>query len=329
MQASNQDPSTSTFPLLSSPNDSPFASTPGSIVLPPPAPPEEATSSSNQQPIIVQVPSNPSQKALPLWSKTIFLASRGRTTGEPNDAFYMLDAGLRCGKSPGERITLTPTYASMMRGWDTVGVHNRRFQLVIDGVETDCFLKVGSGYNCNSFGVQAALSMQKASPGFIVKYDKIANRYTFTPPDDKVYQITMPHRHLNVFFGFKRDTRITMPFGKSNPLVSQVNVSMTPQVSVVIGSDLIITDSVLSNFTHRHICNTGIILVMPIDCAPYSELGYQAATPDTGTLTLASNNVHHIRIFVGDESGLPIDVSDWVLGLRFDVYGPISKDGSA
>jgi hypothetical protein len=257
-------------------------------------------------------------------SRTLFLSTKARSTGSANDAFYNIDAGIRCGKAPGERITMTPVYASLWRDWDTVSKHNRRFQIAIDGGDAaanDCFLKIGSGYNCSLFGAEVQRVIQPFSPGFRVKYDRISNRYTFTPADDRSYRILIPHRHLSGFMGFPLDMRETRVFTKSNPLVSARNVSMAPQTSVVVSCDLVTTNN-LNNFSHKNICATGVILVLPIDAPPYGQLVYESATPDTATLTLAANSVHHLRIWVTDETMESLDVSDYVLGVRFDVYPP-------
>jgi hypothetical protein len=292
-----------------------YKTTPGWTDPPPQPPPQEQQQ--QQQPIVIQ--SN--QPVVPV-TRTLFLSTKHRASGTPNDAIYEIDAGIRSGKAPGERITVTPVFASLQRGWDLINSKNRRFQISIDGVSVDLHLKVGSGYSCNSFGAEVQKQIRTAVPaGFVVTYDRVSNRYTFAPPDERAYKILIPHRHLNGFFGFPNETRETTVFSKSNPLTSERNVSMSPQVSVVISCDLV-TMSNLNNFDHRNVCATGILLVIPIDAPPYGELVYAAPTPDTGTLTLAANSVHHLRVWVTDETSSPIDVGEWVLGVRFDVYPP-------
>jgi hypothetical protein len=303
----------STDPIFQTQDTAIYATTPGYVD--PPQPQEQPTPQ-QQQPILIQTPPPP----VPV-SKTLYLSTKHRSTGSPNDAFYNIDAGLRCGKAPGERITMTPVYTSIWKNWDTVNRHNRRFQIVVNGVANDCYLKIGSGYSCSAFGVEVQRVVQTFSTGFQVKYDRISNRYTFTPSDDRAYKISIPHRHLSGFMGFPQEMRETREFTRSNPLVSERNVSMAPQVSVVVSCDLVTTDN-FNNFTHRHVCATGVILVIPIDSPPYGQLVYEAPTPNTGTLTLAANSVHHMRIWVTDETGESIDVSEWVLGIRYDIYPP-------
>jgi hypothetical protein len=219
---------------------------------------------------------------------------------------------------------MTPVYVSMMRGWDTVNRHNRTFRVSVDGVVSPSLhLKIGSGYSCSLFGAEVQRLIRTVYPNFNVKYDRIANRYVFTPPDDKSYTILIPHRHLSGFMGFPPEMRETREFTKTNPLTSEKNVSITPQVSVVISCDLVTTNN-MNNFSHRNACATGVLLVVPINAPPYGELVYEAPTPDTGTLTLAANSVHHIRLWVTDETAEMLDVADYVIGIRFDVYPPLS-----
>jgi hypothetical protein len=217
---------------------------------------------------------------------------------------------------------MTPLFFSMMRGWDVVSASNRTFLLIVDGVSFECKMKIGSGYSVTTFALMLKMAMDKVSPDFNVNYDRISNRYTFVPPDDKEYVIVFTHRHQTVFFGFPIETKSTRVFKKSNTLVSPNNVSMSPQVAVVIRTNLP-TAEVFDNFQKPHPINTGVLLVVPIDCPPYGELQYQCATPDTGTLYLLTNHVPSISLVVTDEIGDLLDCGDYVLGLRFDIYPPI------
>jgi hypothetical protein len=249
----------------------------------------------------------------------VYLSSRSRSSGTSNDAFYLLDAGIRCGKRPGEYITITPLFFTIQRSWDIISVNNRHFGLVVDGVKLTITMKIGSGYSVNSFGQMLTKALDQAAPGFIVTYDKISNRYTFVPPDEKSYVLFFPHRHATIFFGFPSSYKSTPAFKKSAPLTSEVNVSMTPQVSLVVRSDLPTTEC-FDNFTHRNPINTGVLVVVPIDCPPYSELQYQCATPETGTLRVCSEHIHSIRLTIGDETGDSVDCGNYVIGIRFDIY---------
>jgi hypothetical protein len=256
-------------------------------------------------------------------SKFVYLSSRSRSAGTPNDAFYLLDSGIRCGKRPGEYITMTPLFFTIQRGWDIINNVNRHVGLAVDGVKYTATMKIGSGYSVNSFGQMLTLALDKVSPGFVVSYDKISNRFTFTPPDEKSYVLHFPHRHATIFFGFPSSYSSTPAFKKSAPLTSEVNVSMTPQVSLVVRSDLP-TAECYDNFTHRNPINTGVLVVVPIDCPPFAELQYQCATPDTGTLRVCTEHVHSIRLMIGDETGLAVDCGDYVIGIRFDLYPAVA-----
>jgi hypothetical protein len=253
--------------------------------------------------------------------KQVLLTSRHRTAGVPNNSFYLLDCAIRCHNRPGEYITMTPTFFSMMKGWDVVSSSNRAFYLVIDDVHHECKMKIGSGYSSSSFATMLQGVLRLKSPGFSVSYDRISNRFRFVPPDDKSYYLRFGHRHQTSFFGFQSDTKSTRVFTKTQPLTSPHNVSMSPQVSVVIRSSLP-TGEVFDNFQKEHPINTGVILVVPIDCPPYGELQYQAATPDSNTMKLLTNHVHSIQLLITDEIGDPLDCSDFVLGLRFDIFNP-------
>jgi hypothetical protein len=211
----------------------------------------------------------------------------------------------------------------MMRGWDVVSSSSKSFFLIRDGVQNECVMKVGSAYSVTSFASMLTETIKKVSPGFTVLYDKISNRYSFVPPDDKAYIIAFTHRHQLVLFGFPIDTQKTRVFKKTDPLTSPNNVSMSPQVAVVIRTNLP-TAEVFDNFQKPHPINTGVLLVVPIDCPPFGELQYQCMTPDTGTLHLLTEHVHSIQLVITDEGGDLLDCGDFVLGLRFDIYPPTS-----
>jgi hypothetical protein len=98
---------------------------------------------------------------------------------------------------------------------------------------------------------------------------------------------------------------------------------MAPQVAVVLRSNLPTTE-VFDNFQKLNPINTGILLVVPIDCPPYGELQYQCATPDTGTMRMITDHVHSLHLSLSDEVGDMIDCGDYVLGLRFDIFPPTS-----
>jgi hypothetical protein len=241
-------------------------------------------------------------------------------SGTSNDAKFLLDTNIRCDQNPGSRITVTPIYFSLPRSWDTVNASNNTFSLSIDGVESQFALQQGSGYNVSNFRAQLQAVIRTVVPDFAVTYSKIANKYGFVPPQDgKVYRLHFPAEQTARFLGFDRRRTRTRAFTSASPLQSERGVSLAPQVSVVLYTDLM-TGGVMDDFSHRHICHTGVLLVVPIDVPPYDELVYRAPTPETGTQTLHANHVHSVRIRIGDESGGMIDCDDYVLGLRFDVY---------
>jgi hypothetical protein len=241
-------------------------------------------------------------------------------SGAPNDAKFLLDASIRCEQNPGSRITVTPTYFSMPRSWDTVNASNDVFSMTIDGAESKFALQRGSGYNVSNFRTQLQAVIRTVVPEFSVTYSKIRNKYAFAPPQDgHSYRLYFPAEQTARFLGFDPRRIRTRAFTGADPLESERGVSLAPQVSVVLHTDLM-TGGVMDNFSHRHICHTGILLVVPIDVPPYDELVYRAPTPDTGTLTLHATHIHSARIRIGDESGAAIDCDDYVLGLRFDVY---------
>jgi hypothetical protein len=256
--------------------------------------------------------------------KFVYLSSKSRSAGSPNNAFYLLDCKIHCHRRPGEHITITPLFFSMMRGWDVVSASNRTFNLVIDGVVNECQMKIGSGYSATNFATMLQRVLSLIVSNFIVAYDRISNRFTFTPPDDRIYSFAFTHRHQTVFFGYPSDTKSTPLFSKTSPLTSPNNVSMAPQVAVVLRSNLPTTE-VFDNFHKLNPVNTGILLVIPIDCPPYGELQYQCATPDTGTMRMITDHVHGIHLSLADETGDMIDCGDYVLGLRFDIYPPLSN----
>jgi hypothetical protein len=97
---------------------------------------------------------------------------------------------------------------------------------------------------------------------------------------------------------------------------------MAPQVSVVLRTS-IATAEVFDNFHMLNPVNTGVLLVVPIDCPPYSELQYQCATPDSGTLRVLADHVHSVQIGISDETGDPLDCAEYVIALRFDIYPPV------
>jgi hypothetical protein len=253
--------------------------------------------------------------------KLVYLSSKSRSAGSPNNAFYLLDCKIHCHRRPGEYITITPLFFSMMRGWDVVSSSNKTIILVVDGVAHECLMKIGSGYSATNFAGMLQQVVSVIIPNFAVTYDRISNRYTFSPPDDKIYSFSFTHRHQTVFFGYPTDTKFTPIFSKSSPLTSPNNVSMTPQVCVVIRSNLPTTEC-FDNFSKLNPINTGILLVVPIDCPPYGELQYQCATPDTGSMRIVTDHVHGIHLSLSDETGDMIECGDYVLGLRFDIYPP-------
>jgi hypothetical protein len=273
--------------------------------------------------IAKMLPSLSPLRAMPK-QKQLFLSSENRSAGKSNDAFYLLDCGIHCHRRPGEHITITPLFFSMMRGWDIISASNRRFNLIVEGVAYECKMKIGSGYTCVSFAemLQSAINELLPKPlEFFVIYDKVRNRYTFIPPDDRTYNFGFTHKHQTIFFGFPSDMDISPPFSNLLPLRSQNNVSMSPQVVVVLRTNLV-TANVYDNFQGPGPINTGVILAVPIACEPYDEIQYQAQTPDSGTMRLLTDSVHSIQIAVTDETGDFLECGDYVLGLRFDIYPP-------
>jgi hypothetical protein len=296
----------------------PFASYPGWT----PPDPSQVDPSQQQQPQPQQTPVYlpPPPPPPPPRVKTIFLASRARMSGDSNDATYLLDANIRCGQDSGCRITVTPTFFSLPRSWDTVNASNNRFSIVVNGVESELFLQRGSGYNVSNFRSQLQTLIQTVVPDFQVRYDKISNKYVFLPPPDgRTYRILHPAEQTARFFGFDPQSTETRTFTSAEPLVSESGVSVAPQVTVVVSSDLM-TGGVHDDFSHIDICNTGVLLVVPIDVPPFGELVYQAPTPDTGTQTLHADSVHSVRLRIGDESGSLIECDDYVIGLTFRMY---------
>jgi hypothetical protein len=241
-------------------------------------------------------------------------------SGASNDATYLLDAGIRCDESPGSRITVTPTFFSMPRNWDTVNATNDKFSLVVNGAESQFALQRGSGYNVMSFRTQVQTLINTVVPNFQVRYDRISNKYIFAPPPDgRTYRILHPAEQTARFFGLDPDSTESRDFTSATPLVSEAGVTVAPQVTVVISSDLV-TGGVLDDFSHDSICHTGVLLVVPINVPPFGELVYRAPTPDTGTQTLHAKHVHSVRLRIGDESGGLIGCDDYVIGLTFNVY---------
>jgi hypothetical protein len=249
----------------------------------------------------------------------VFLNTRKRSAGTPNNAFFVLDAGLHCGKNPGDRMTVTPLFVSMRRDWSIVSDRNRAFTLMVDGVGFEFRMPEGSGYNVISFGSTLQRILRLVVPNFTVIYDRITNKYTFVPPDDKAYRFEKLHPQMATFLGLDPRKTTSVDFKLSSPLVSYVNVSLAQQVGIVISTDLA-TANFLSTFEHEYVANTGILVVVPINVQPYAEISYQASTPDTGTLLVLQHHVHSIIVRVTDESGEPVDVRDYVIGMRFDIY---------
>jgi hypothetical protein len=92
-------------------------------------------------------------------SRTILLATANRESGDPWDAQFSLDHGIRSEPDNGGYITVTPTFLSLRRSWDVVRPPNNRIRLFVDDVARDVFLPVGSGYTVLSMRSQLARLM--------------------------------------------------------------------------------------------------------------------------------------------------------------------------
>jgi hypothetical protein len=253
-------------------------------------------------------------------SRTLLLSTANRESGDPWDASFSLDHGIRCDPDNGGYITVTPTFMSMRRSWDVVRPVNNRITLRVDGggmVGRDVFLPVGSGYSVLSLRTQ----LERLFTELTVEYDPLGNRFTFTPKDaTKVYRLSWYDSATARFLGMNPKQSVSDGFTTASPLTSRQNVSVSPNVVVVISTDLP-TFGILDTFTHSYACQTGVLLVVPVDAPAYGEIVYRAPTPATSTQRCYSDVIRTVRLRVSDEAGRTLPVDDYIIGLRLDVYG--------
>lgn len=248
-------------------------------------------------------------------SKIILVNSANRTLGSPSDFNVSFHDGCIHGNL-GDSLKLVVLDACINKSWFTVSESNNMFEVHTNhGLTLRYYIPVGY-YDVNTL---RAVLVQMT--GFIIKYNKVTNCYTYTMPIsnmDDLFYIEVTENRCGELLGFGPVPGVYGPIGFYNELITLIPIKMNKENSILIHCDVPkATCATLDNCSSRIFQESDVILKICNKCAPFDNIVYESQGSDCFTYDLSVTDITGLRFYVTDENNSPLSLKyDWTITLK-------------
>lgn len=236
----------------------------------------------------------------------LYVNSALRNSGSPSDFKVILGNDvLRARK--GYRTSLAVGEATINRSW--YNVKSGSNVLILNSTT----LTIPPG-NYNALDLRVALA-SVLPLGWSVTYDRLTSRYTINT-NGTITTFVLGFQRMGRILGFPDFSTVTLSMGNPSATSTQA-ARVNGENSIFVRADLTKSGgAILDNTVNRDAFNDSTTIAkIPIDVAPFDNIVYRVQN-DLEFFELPQGHTDAIRIWLTDDSGVPLDVAfDWTLTL--------------
>lgn len=237
-------------------------------------------------------------------SKSVFITSVNRSTGEPNDFSININSDA-VKASEYETMRLVLDELTINRNWSEVQTEVNDTIVFTDENDDETTYQIPEG-NYTVYTLRDALNTLLTGK-FTVSYNIASNKYTFTAsnPNYKLYAY-----ESGQFLGLTNHMDYTGTFSSSHP------INLTYFNTIYLNCDIPSSSHSIDNLRQNGVDTGNILARIPITAPYYSNITYTNLTKNNG-IRISGQTLDTIRFWLTTDKNTTLNLnSDWDFSLR-------------